>query len=37
MLDPDFQRLLANPEFRSMVMELIDFGEEDSGRLLSGI
>lgn len=28
MLDPDFQRLLSNPEFRSMVMELIDFGEE---------
>lgn len=28
-LDPDFQRLLTNPEFRSMVMELIDFGEED--------
>lgn len=28
MLDPDFQRLLTNPEFRSMVMELIDFGEE---------
>ena len=26
-LDPDFQRLLTNPEFKSMVMELIDFGE----------
>lgn len=27
-LAPDFQRLLTNTEFRSMVIELIDFGEE---------
>ena len=27
-LAPDFQRLLTNVEFKSMVVELIDFGEE---------